>query len=102
MTEDNSDDDWTNYSSAQYGTGENIFEVEEINESNLLIDSNVSESLKEIEILASNGILQESLPLIIDAYYYNQNNSNSLQNLPNIDNYHHLDLLLDYSFQQVY
>jgi len=38
MTEDNSDDDWTNYSSAQYGTGENIFEVEEINESNLLID----------------------------------------------------------------
>ena len=36
-----------------------------------------TESLKEIEILASNGILQESLPLIIDAYYYNQNNSNS-------------------------
>ena len=31
-------------------------------ESNLLIDSNVTESLKEIEILASNGILQESLP----------------------------------------
>ena len=38
MTEDNSEDDWTNYSSAQYGTGENIFEAEEINESNLLID----------------------------------------------------------------
>ena len=37
MTEDNSDDDWTNYSSAQYGTGENIFEVEEINESNLFL-----------------------------------------------------------------
>ena len=50
-------------------------------ESNLLIDSNVTESLKEIEILASNGILQESLPLIIDAYYYNQNNSNSADSI---------------------
>ena len=31
MTEDNSDDDWTNYSSAQYGTGENTFEEDENN-----------------------------------------------------------------------
>ncbi len=38
MTEDNIDDDWTNYSSAQYGTGENNFEEEEINESQLLND----------------------------------------------------------------
>ena len=30
MTEDNSEDDWTNYSSAQYGTGENTFEEKKL------------------------------------------------------------------------
>ena len=38
MTEDNLEDDWTNYSSAQYGTGENSFEEDENDKSNLLID----------------------------------------------------------------
>ena len=38
MTEDNLEDDWTNYSSAQYGTGENTFEEDGNNESNILID----------------------------------------------------------------